>query len=878
MKLFSRPSSDSKEKWQMSKTLLEEAKMPLAELFKKWESSKKGLTEAEGEKRQEEYGTNEVAHEKPQSALSLLFSNFRNPFVVLVLVLGIISLFLKQYDSAIIIAFMVVVSVIMRFLQEYRSNQAAEKLKELVSIQTTVLRRKDEESEPNSYDIPIKNLVPGDIVNLSAGDRIPADIRLINAKELAINQSALTGESFPVTKDESIPIPENESNPLNMPNLCFMGTDIVNGTAQAIVVATGRHTYFGEMSSTIIGKRTLTSFDIGINRVTWLLIRFVVFMVPCIFVINGLTKGDWFEALLFALSVGVGLTPEMLPMIVTANLAKGAVQMAKSQVIVKRLNAIQNFGAMNILCTDKTGTLTENRIILEMYLDAVGKESEEVLLYGYLNSFYQTGLKNLLDLAVLQHKEVEALPLMKSGVKKIDELPFDFTRRRMSVIVQMKPEHHLIISKGAVEEVVAVCNRVKIGESEEELTEERRQEIFAIDRNISEDGLRVIAVGYKEVDAQREEYRIRDEQNLVFAGFLAFLDPPKLSAKEAIRQLNDFGVTVKLLTGDNERVTRKICEWVNLQNHGFVLGDQVESMSEEELRKVAEKTTIFAKLTPLQKRRIIRALKSQGHTVGYLGDGINDAPALLEADIGISVDTGVDIAKESSSIIMLQKSLNFLAEGVAEGRRTFGNIIKYIKMALSSNFGNVFTMIGASVIFPFLPMLPVQILLQNLLYDISQTAIPFDHVDQSFLTKPRKWDPRGIAHFMVIIGPISSIFDYVTFAVLWFVFGATTIEKQAFFQTGWFIEGLLSQTLIVHMIRTEKIPFIESRPSAALLTTTCLIMAIGIIIPFISIGKSIGLIPMPASYFGWLIAILLAYCTLTQFAKVWFISKFRYWL
>ena len=864
---------------KISVALLDYSQKSIDEIYKLLKSSTNGLEEKRAKARIKKYGLNEIAHEKPPTWYFLLLSNFKNPFVVLMIILAFVSLFLEQYDSVVIISCMIIISVFMRFAQEYKSNNAAEKLKALVSTMATVFRKPSSQPESKYREIKMKNLVPGDIIRLSAGDMVPADVRLISSKDLYVSQSSLTGESLPVEKDASIKLTTKDTNPLGMPNLCFMGTNVLNGTATAIVLTTNNNTYLGTLSTSITGRRALTSFDLGINRITWLMIKFICVMVPFIFILNGFDKGDWLQALLFSLAVAIGLTPEMLPMIVTANLARGAVEMSKSKVVVKRLNSIQNFGAMNILCTDKTGTLTQDRIILEKHLDADGNENAEVLSYAYLNSFYQTGLKNLMDLAVLNHKGIgKDLDLNKS-IKKVDEIPFDFTRRRMSVVVQKTPESHLLVCKGAVEEILNTCTSVRTNGSTVPMTEELKEKLKSIKNNLSNDGLRVLGISYREVPAvANKEYKVSDEQDLVFRGFLAFLDPPKLSAEDAIKQLNVYGVQVKVLTGDNELVTQKICKWVNLVIEGTLLGYEIDKMSEQELKIAVEKTTIFAKLTPNQKSKVINALKSNGHTVGFLGDGINDAPALREADIGISVDTAVDIAKESADIIMLEKNLMFLVDGVIEGRKTFGNIIKYIKMALSSNFGNVFSVVGASAILPFLPMLSVQILLQNLLYDFSQTTIPFDSVDKEFILKPRKWDPRGITKFMLFIGPISSIFDYITFAVMWYVFGANTIEKQALFQSGWFIEGLLSQTLIVHMIRTPKIPFLQSCASTPLLFSTGIIMALGILIPYTFVGSSIDLIGLPASYFYWLTAILLAYCTLTQLVKYWFIKRYNYWL
>ena len=864
----------------LSENLLKYSRKNINEVFTDLETENDGLVACEAKEKLEKYGWNEISHEKPPTWYHLLFKSYWNPLNILLTVLGVISYILGDTDGMLIIAVMVALSVGIRFVQEFRSNLAAEKLKALVSTKATVIRRGDYRSPPVKYDIPMKNLVPGDVIFLSAGDMIPADVRLISSKELFVSQSALTGEAMPVEKYDKLTDKESSiTNPIDMPNLCFVGTNILNGTATAVILTTGNNTYFGSMAKTIAGYRPLTGFDIGVNKVTWLLIRFMFVMVPVVFFINGFTKGDWIEALLFALSVAVGLTPEMLPMIVTTNLARGAVNMAKSKVIVKRLNSIQDFGAMNILCTDKTGTLTQDRIILEKHLSLEGEDNEQVLQYGYLNSYYQTGLKNLLDLAVLEHKDVHEELHLDKAYRKIDEIPFDFIRRRMSVIVEKTPQLDLLICKGAVEEMLEVCTQARANGEPVPLTDTVREQILKLRDELNEDGLRVLAVAYKELPADpKKEYKAKDENSLVLMGFLAFLDPPKQTALAAIDELQKANVQVKVLTGDNEVVTRKICSWVGLEVEYLLNGHDVEAMSNDELRAVVDRTTVFAKLAPLQKSRVIAMLKANGHTVGFLGDGINDAPALREADVGISVDTAVDIAKESADIIMLEKSLMFLKDGVIEGRKTFGNIIKYIKMAVSSNFGNVFSVLGSSAIFPFLPMMPLQLLVQNLLYDISQITIPFDTVDPDFLQRPRKWDTKGIARFMIFIGPISSIFDYTTFALMWFVFGADTIAKQALFQSGWFVEGLLTQTLIVHMLRTQKIPFIQSVASFPLLLSTSLIMAIGIYIPYSFIGASIGMVLLPGSYFPWLIVTLISYCALVQIVKIWFIKRFRYWL
>ena len=784
----------------------------------------------------------------------------------------------RSFKTIIVLVTMVLLGTVIRFWQEFRSNAAAAKLKAMVSSTAAVLRAGMERPQ----EIPIATLVPGDIVYLSAGDMVPADVRLLSAKDLFVSQAMLTGESIPLEKQAVAARPDPARSPLDAETACFMGTNVVSGTGVAVIVATGDATYFGAMAKDIVGDRPLTSFDIGISRVSWMLIRFLAVMTPLIFLINGFAKGDWLQSLLFAASVAVGLTPEMLPMIVTTNLAKGAVMMARRKSIVKRLNAIQNFGAMDILCTDKTGTLTQNKVILEHHLDIHGEEDGRVLEFAYLNSFHQTGLKNLLDVAVLEYAEQGDLTDKLKHFRKIDEIPFDFMRRRMSVVVANGDGRHLLVCKGAVEEVLALCTSADdptSGRGEAApLSAEMRRDVRRFTRKLNQEGLRALAVAYKWLPPEDRAYTVADESGLTLSGYVAFLDPPKETAREAITALRDHGVGVKVITGDNEFVTRKICKEVGLAIEGVMLGKDVEALDDTKLADAAEQATIFTKMSPLQKSRVIRALKSKGHTVGYLGDGINDAAALKDADVGISVDTAVDIAKESADIILLEKSLLVLEEAVIEGRKTFANINKYIKMTASSNFGNVFSVLVASIVLPFLPMLPIQLLIQNLLYDTSQISIPWDDVDADYLRQPRRWDAEGIARFMVWIGPISSIFDMTTFAVMWNVFGANSVEHQALFQSGWFVVGLLTQTLIVHMIRTQQIPFIESRAAMPVILLTATIMAIGIYLPFSPIGAQVGLVPLPVSYFPWLVGILLSYCVLTQVMKRVYIRRFGQWL
>ncbi len=869
---------------KLSRVLLDvgQADIPGAVLL--FESSLEGLSFAEAQKRLEEYGKNEVAHEKPPAWWYQLIVAFLNPFTGILFVLGVTSFFTDVVFSAhhdwtkiVILLTMILVSSVLRFWQEFRSQAAAEKLKALVQNKCTVSRAANASVAPVKQEISLAELVPGDIVHLSAGDMIPADVRILSSKDLFISQAALTGESMPVEKYSQFRGTIGQiKNPLELVTLCFMGSNVISGSAVGLVVATGGRTLFGSIAKNILGKRAMTSFDRGVNHVSFVLIRFMLIMVPLVFFINGFSKGNWQEALFFALAIAVGLTPEMLPLVVTANLAKGAVNMAQKKVIVKRLNAIQNFGAMDILCTDKTGTLTEDRVVLVLHLDAKGEESHRVLSLAYLNSYYQEGLKNLLDRAVIQHKEQQYSFEEERAYHKVDEIPFDFLRRRMSVIVEKEKEGRILICKGAVEEILQICESVEQGESAP-LNDERKKEVQGIVQTLNSEGLRVIAVAYKPVPSQ-QNYAVQDESKLTLVGYMGFLDPAKSSAKQALSVLAKHGIQVKILTGDNEVVTAKICKDVGLASGNIVLGSEIEDMSDETLFGLAEETAVFAKMNPIQKSRVIRALKSKGHTVGYMGDGINDAAAIREADVGISVDSAVDIAKESADIVLLEKDLGVLERGVVEGRMTFGNIMKYIKMTSSSNFGNVLSVLVASAFLPFLPMIPIQFLLQNLLYDLSQVSLPWDAMDKEFLEKPRKWTASAISRFMVLVGPTSSVFDIATFLVLWFVFKANSIENQSLFQSGWFVEGLLSQTLIVHMIRTQKIPFLHSRASLPVLLLTLTIMAAGITIPFTPLGRYVGLQALPLHYFGWLALILLGYCTLTQLVKMLYIRKFKVWL
>ena len=868
-----------------SASLISIAQSDVNEVLHLFETELEGLSEPEAKRRLDKYGLNEIAREKKVAWYVQLLKTVTNPLSLLLIVLAIISLFTGSTTAALIIFIMVLFGGLLRFSQEFKSNKAAEKLREMVSAKATVNRKndprksaspaKDATGTTKGKEIEVKLLVAGDIIFLSAGDMIPADIRLIEAKDLFLSQSTLTGESLPAEKHVDLS-DRNEKNPLELVNLCFMGTAVVSGSGTAVVLETGEHTYLASLAKTVSGSKPRTSFNKGVNGVTMLLLRFMLVMAPLVFLINGIFKKNWVEAFTFGLSVAVGLAPEMLPVIVTANLAKGAIAMSDKKVIVKNIDAIQDFGSMNILCTDKTGTLTQDKIVLQRHLDPYGQESTDVLKYAYLNSFYQTGLKNLLDIAVLEHnQELESLEIEKN-YQKFDEIPFDFVRRRMSVVIEEIGKQHVLICKGAVEEVLKVCTQLKVNDQVEAMDTAAHAKVVDLQKALNSDGLRVIAVAYKVMPPDQAHYAINDESDLILLGNIAFLDPPKDSAAEAIKALKHSGVDVKIITGDNEIITRKICKDVGLSVQNILLGSDIEALSDDKLAEVAATTTIFAKFSPTQKAKVIQVLRKKGNIVGYMGDGINDAAALREADVGISVDTAVDIAKESADIILLEKNLLILESGVMEGRRTFANIIKYIRMGTSSNFGNMFSVLGASALLPFLPMQPVQILINNLLYDFSQTGIPFDDVDREDLAKPPQWKIDNIQRFMIFIGPISSIFDYATYALMWFVFGATTRDSQALFQTGWFVESLMTQTLIVHVIRTSKIPFFQSRASLPMLMITATVMGVGIYLPFSPLASSLGFVPLPAVYFVWLALILTSYCILTQFVKTWFIKKYGY--
>lgn len=863
-----------------------------------------GLEPGKVEENRSEYGSNKVTREKKKTLPQRLAGAFINPFTAILFCLALVSSFTdmifphfslfgcvpKDFDclTVVIILTMVFLSGTLRFVQESRSGNAAEKLLAMITTTCTVTRKGQEMAE-----IPLDEVVVGDIVHLSAGDMLPADVRILDAKDLFVSQASLTGESEPI---EKIPmVNETRDAITDYTNIAFMGSNVISGSASAVVVTVGDHTLFGSMASEVAHEAVETSFSKGVNAVSWVLIRFMLVMVPLVFVANGITKGDWLSAFLFGISIAVGLTPEMLPMIVTTCLAKGAVSMSKKQTIVKNLNSIQNFGAIDILCTDKTGTLTQDKVVLEYHLNVNGEDDLRVLRHAYLNSYFQTGYKNLMDVAIIQKTEEEEaddpqLVDLSEHYVKVDEIPFDFARRRLTTVVQNRDGKTQMVTKGAVEEMLSICSFAECDGKVRPMTKELKSRILATVDDLNEKGFRVLAIAQKSNPSPAGAFGVTDECDMVLMGYLAFLDPPKESTADAIKALKAHGVTTKILTGDNDKVTRTICKQVGLKVRNMLLGSDLENMSDQELAKAAETTDVFAKLTPDQKARVVSVFRENGHTVGFMGDGINDASAMKSADIGISVDTAVDVAKESADIVLLEKDLMVLEEGIIEGRKTYANMIKYIKMTASSNFGNMFSVLAASALLPFLPMESLQLIFLNLIYDLSCTAIPWDNVDEEFISVPRKWDASSVGSFMMWIGPTSSVFDWMTYIFMYFVFcplfvsrgvlyndlashfaGADLVRMQtayvAMFQTGWFIESMWSQTLVIHMIRTPKLPFIQSHASAPLTMMTFTGIGVLTIIPFTTFGRMLGFVALPTAYFAYLIPCILLYMVLATSLK-----------
>ncbi|MDL2211425.1 magnesium-translocating P-type ATPase [Erysipelotrichaceae bacterium OttesenSCG-928-M19] len=866
-------------------------KLSSREVLNYYSTSLDGLNKNQVLERQANDGKNIIVYSKGNSIFNKLFKAFINPFTIVLLILASVSFFTdyllvseaqKDLTAIIIIVTMVLLSGLLTFFQTERSNRAAAKLKSLVKITCALKRR-----HKKVIETAMEELVCGDIIYLSAGDMIPADLRILKAKDLFVSQVSMTGESNPVEKFSKKYQPQSNDSLYDYDNLLFMGSTIISGSAIAIVIAIGSNTEFGRIAQNVVKEDNTTSFEKGLHSVSWLLIRFMLMMVPTVFLINGISKGDWLEAGLFALSIAVGLTPEMLPMIITTNLVKGTVTMAKEGTIIKNTNAVQNFGAMDILCTDKTGTLTQDKIVLEYHLDVLGNEDSRVLRHAYLNSYYQTGLKNLMDLAIIESAQDE-LSVDLNYYQKIDEIPFDFTRRRMSVVIKDKNNKTQLITKGAVEEIISISKYVDLKGEIKILDESLKMKILKTVNSLGANGFRVIAVAQKTNPATLSEFSIADESNMVLIGYLAFLDPPKESAKAAIKALADHGVRVKVLTGDNELVSQAVCEQVGIKNLKVIFGQEIEVMDDDELHNTVEKNDIFAKLSPQQKTRIVRVLKDNNHVVGFMGDGINDALAMKEADVGISVDTAVDIAKESADVILLEKDLMILEKGILSGRKIFGNIIKYIKLTISSNFGNMFSVLIASIFLPFLPMLPIQILLLNLIYDISCISMPWDNVDEKYLERPRNWDTSSITTFMKWFGPTSSIFDIITYLLLYFIIAPQilggsyhTLDLQhqilfmAIFNTGWFIQSLWSQTLVIHILRTPKISFRKSHASLIVIFVTTLGVVLGTALPYLGFNEGLEMYALPLSFYGWLILIIIGYFILVNIIKIIYIKYYQ---
>ena len=863
-------------------------------LLARYGTAATGLTPEQVERSREEHGSNVLTYGKRESVAKRLFSAFINPFTVILLALAVISAVTdialaspgeKNCATVLIIATMVLLSGGLRFVQETRSGNVADKLLGMLHT-TACVERAGQKAE-----IPLEEIVAGDLVYLSAGDMIPADLRILCAKDLFLSQSALTGESEAVEKlgtDVS-----QKAALTDTANLAFLGSNVVSGSAKALVLAVGNNTMLGRMAKELNTKPPKTTFEKGVNSVSWVLIRFMLLMVPVVLFVNGLTKGDWMQASLFAISIAVGLTPEMLPMIVTTSLAKGALAMSKQKVIIKNLNSIQNLGSMDILCTDKTGTLTQDKVVLEYHLNVDGKEDDRVLRHAFLNSYFQTGLKNLIDLAVIQRQEELGAQALVEKYTKVDEIPFDFQRRRMSVVVQDREGKTQLVTKGAVEEMLQCCAWAECGGRVLPLEEGVRQRVLAKAGELNGQGMRVIAVAQKTNPSPAGQFSVEDERGMVLLGFLALLDPPKATAQAAIHALQEYGVSVKILTGDNEKVTQAICRQVGLPVERILLGTDLERLNDQELGRLAEDITVFAKLSPQQKARVVRILREKGHTVGYMGDGINDAAAMKAADVGVSVDTAVDIAKETASVVLLEKDLMVLEQGVLEGRKTYANMMKYIKMTASSNFGNMFSVLAASAFLPFLPMASLHLILLNLIYDVCCTALSWDNVDPAYLKVPRKWEAKGIGRFMLWIGPISSLFDIATYLLLYFVLCPLATGGQlytqladpaaqalyvALFQTGWFVESMWTQTLVIHMLRTEKLPFAQSRASVPVALLSLAGIALVTAIPFTPLAAPLEMAALPPVYFLLLGIVVLGYMALVTVVKKRYIRRYGQWL
>lgn len=875
MTQINKPTDAVEEK--LNKKYQRNALMSREELFKQLETSEKGLSYEERSRRLSQNGYNAVSQQKNKTWIHFLIKSILDPFIIVLIILAIATYLIStnnaDYVGSIIICFIAFISVLIRFTQEFSSHVSSEKLKHLVKTKVDVRCFSLIPTEIN-----IEDIVTGDIIELAAGSIVPTDVRIIECKDLFVGQSMFTGESIPVEKHSDYRLEKDKEEITDISNICLMGSTVISGSALAVAINTGRNNYLGVIASTIKEEKEETNFDKGVRHVSYVLIKYIIIIVLAVFFINGVLKGKWLQALLFSISVAVGLTPGMLPMIVNANLARGASFLARKKTIVKNINAIQNLGAIDVLCTDKTGTLTEDRIVLQKYINVKGKEDLSILKYTYFNSYFGTGVKNLIDKAVLEYGEEHQIDDCAEDYKKIDEIPFDYERRRMSVVVSDKQDNHLLVTKGAPENIFDICAYVLDGENKKAFDSKIKAKITMEMDKFHKQCMHVIAIAIKEEKINIKTFNKKDEKNMTLLGFVAFLDPLKTDAKVALAELESAGINIKILTGDSLEVTRNICEQVDLKILKTIEGAEIDTLNDIELRGIVEETNIFARLSPLQKNRVIGALIANGHVVGYMGDGVNDAPSLRSADVGISVDTATEIARESSDIILLEKDLKVLKNGVIEGRKIFGNIIKYMKMTLSSNFGNMFSVLVGSIFLPFLPMIPIQILIQNMLYDISQTSIPWDNVDEEFLLRPKKWDIRDLERYMKSIGIVSSFYDILTYLVLWFILSYNTVNMQAQFQTGWFLEGLISQTLIVHFIRTAKVPFFESKPNRLLVITTVFAVITAIIIPLLPFTGSLGFIKLDIKYYLILPLILIGYFISVQIVKKWYIKKYNTWL
>jgi Mg2+-importing ATPase len=833
--------------------------LPTEKLLVLLETSTSGLTSKEVVRRLSKYGHNELARKKRRTGIVEFLRHLANPLVIILLFAGIISGFLGQAVDAFLIFAIVIVSEALDVYQESRAERAAEMLKEKVTTTTTVLR------DGTKQEVKLSEVVPGDIVYLSAVDIVPADMKVTDTKDLHIDQSALTGESFPVDKTAT---PSNNKDTVvtERSDCLFLGTSVISGTATAVVVRTGNSTEYGRIAEKLVGREPETEFERGLRKFGYLMMQLTFALVIFVFFILSLFKRNVLESLLFAAALAVGLTPELLPMIVTVNLSKGALSMSKRGVIVKRLASIENFGSMDVLCTDKTGTLTENKVTLIQHIDMEGREDDKVLQYSYLNSYYETGLKSPFDQAILQFKEIDV-----KNYLKIDEVPFDFTRKRVSVVIDHEKQRFMI-TKGAPEEIIKVCAYSELGDVVSDLTEVTLRRMAEKYHDLSSEGLRVLGVSYKKIREDKRVYNVGDESGMVFLGFIAFMDPPKETAKDSLRLLKEANIELKILTGDNELVTKNACEYLGFEIKGIALGSEISQIQDAPLQRVVENANIFARVTPSQKDRIMNALKKNGHVVGFLGDGINDAPSMKTADVGISVENAVDVAKESADIILLQKSLHVLSEGVLEGRKTFGNTMKYILMGTSSNFGNMFSAAAASVFLPFIPMLPIQILFMNLLYDIANMTLPTDNVDDEYVKQPKRWDISFVRRYTLFFGPFSSVYDFLTYGIMLFIFGAS----ESLFQSGWFVESFWTEVLVMFVIRTMRIPFFRSRPGKWLIVLTLSCVAFGTIVPFTAMGSYLGFTPLPTGYWLLLVLMVVIYLLLVDAGKVFFyrICKF----